>query len=84
MRHVPHDFILIQPIKILIFLVVASLGSYSNDNTINQRPDWLNKQKIIVLHVRRALQHKGGFPLSRNFYVRTDVNLNWLYVRKLK
>ena len=27
---------------------------------------------------------KGGFPLSRNFYVRTDVNLNWLYVRKLK
>ena len=24
---------------------------------------------------------KGGFPLSRNFYVRTDVNLNWLYVR---
>ena len=27
---------------------------------------------------------KGGFPLSRNFYVRTDVNFNWLYVRKLK
>ena len=25
---------------------------------------------------------KGGFPLSRNFYVRTDVNFNWLYVRK--
>ena len=21
---------------------------------------------------------KGGFPLSRNFYVRTDVNFNWL------
>ena len=27
-------------------------------------------------------QLKGGFPLSRNFYVRTDVNFNWLYVRK--
>ena len=27
---------------------------------------------------------KGGFPLSRNFYVRTDVNFNWLYVRKLR
>ena len=27
---------------------------------------------------------EGGFPLSRNFYVRTDVNFNWLYVRKLK
>ena len=26
---------------------------------------------------------KGGFPLSRYFYVRTDVNFNWLYVRKL-
>ena len=26
----------------------------------------------------------GGFPLSRNFYVRTDVNFNWLYLRKLK
>ena len=25
---------------------------------------------------------KGGFPLSRNFYVRTDVNFNWLYVCK--
>ena len=22
------------------------------------------------------------YPLSRNFYVRTDVNFNWLYVRK--
>ena len=28
------------------------------------------------------LQSQGGFPLSRNFYVRTDVNFNWLYVRK--
>ena len=27
---------------------------------------------------------KGGFPLSHNFYVRMDVNFNWLYVRKLK
>ena len=27
---------------------------------------------------------KGGFPLSRNFYVRTDVTFKWLYVRKLK
>ena len=27
---------------------------------------------------------KGGFSLSRNFYVRTDVNFNRLYVRKLK
>ena len=27
---------------------------------------------------------KGGFPLSRNFYVRTDVNFNWLYVHELK
>ena len=26
----------------------------------------------------------SGFPLPRNFYVRTDVNFNWLYVRKLK
>ena len=26
----------------------------------------------------------GGFPLSRNFYVRRDLNFNWLYVRKLK
>ena len=25
---------------------------------------------------------KGGFPLSRNFYVRTDVNFNWLHARK--
>ena len=25
---------------------------------------------------------KGGFPLSRNFYLRMDVNFNWLYVRK--
>ena len=27
---------------------------------------------------------KGGFPLSRNFYIRTDVNFNWLYMHKLK
>ena len=27
---------------------------------------------------------KGGFKLSRNFHVRTDVNFNWLYVRKFK
>ena len=26
--------------------------------------------------------YKGGFPLSRNFYVRTDVKFYWLYVRK--
>ena len=25
---------------------------------------------------------KGGFPLSRKFYVRADVNFNWLYVGK--
>ena len=31
-----------------------------------------------------ASKDKGGFPLSRNFYVRTDVNFNSLYVRKLK
>ena len=34
--------------------------------------------------VFRKTPLKGGFPLSRNFYVRTDVNFNWLYVRKLK
>ena len=44
----------------------------------------------IGRHYARGLNYylrpkaKGGFPLSRNFYVRTDVNFNWLYVRKLK
>ena len=37
--------------------------------------------KILISH---CIITKGGFPLSRNFYVRTDVNFNWLYVRKLK
>ena len=42
--------------------------------------------KIILSSKKtgRSGGSKGGFPLSRNFYVRTDVNFNWLYVRKLK
>ena len=36
------------------------------------------------LNGRRFYSRKGGFPLSRNFYVRTDINFNWLYVRKLE
>ena len=36
------------------------------------------------MQVSYEMVSKGGFPLSRNFYVRTDVNFNWLYVRKLK
>ena len=39
---------------------------------------------VFVAVVVAVALPKGGFPLSRNFYVRTDVNLNWLYVRKLK
>ena len=39
-------------------------------------------RSFIILNFIYA--RKGGFPLSRNFYVRTDVNFNWLYVRKLK
>ena len=45
--------------------------------------------KLGIMHLDQdytiaTIACKGGFPLSRNFYVRTDVNLNWLYVRKLK
>ena len=42
------------------------------------------KQIIPIILFQGYSWGKGGFPLSRNFYVRTDVNLNWLYVRKLK
>ena len=40
--------------------------------------------KIETMYERPCVNTKveGGFPLSRNFYVRTDVNLNWLYTRK--
>ena len=38
----------------------------------------------LVSGFKRLVVRKGGFPLSRNFYARTDVNFNWLYVRKLK
>ena len=38
----------------------------------------------VTVYFAVNFQTKGGFPLSRNFYVRTDVNFNWLYVRKLK
>ena len=50
--------------------------------------DWRNtpSEGMDTSHALRLLGRrcKGGFPLSRNFYVRTDVNFNWLYVRKLK
>ena len=36
----------------------------------------------VKVEPRSTFTFKGGFPLSRNFYVRTDVNFNWLYVRK--
>ena len=36
------------------------------------------KQKTVFGHL------KGGFPLSHNFYVPTDVSFNWLYVNKLE
>ena len=39
----------------------------------------------IKLYIQpHTTEYKGGFPLLRNFYVRTDVNFNWLYVHKLK
>ena len=38
----------------------------------------------ILFYKVAVWEPKGGFPLSRNFYVRTDVNFNWLYVRKIK
>ena len=34
------------------------------------------KSRTLFIHVIYA--RKGGFPLSRNFYVRTDVNFNCL------
>ena len=46
-------------------------GNYLKESAVYQATVW-------------GENYKGGFPLSRNFYVRTDVNLNWLYVRKLK
>ena len=39
---------------------------------------------IAIATLSHWLKTKGGFPLSRNFYVRTDANFNWLYVRQLK
>ena len=42
------------------------------------------KYNLEARTVDYGLGHKGGFSLSRNFYVRTDVHFNWLYVRKLK
>ena len=44
---------------------------------VNGPTDWVSSVVIVG-------KPKGGFPLSRNFYVRTDINFNWLYVRKLK
>ena len=44
----------------------------------------LGELLVFMRHKLGTIVCKGGFPLSRNFYVRTDVNLNWLYVRKLK
>ena len=41
----------------------------------------LNSEHIVQT-CRNTCITKGGFPLSRNFYVHTDVNLNWLYVHK--
>ena len=43
------------------------------------------KLKIVFqvsFAVIKAEENKGGFPLWRNFYVPTDVNFNWLYMRK--
>ena len=42
------------------------------------------KYNLETKTVDYGLGHKDGFPLSRNFYVRTDVNFNWLYVRIIK
>ena len=39
---------------------------------------WLHYD--ICLWLQRS---QGGFPLSRNFYVRTDVNSNWLNLAQL-
>ena len=37
-----------------------------------------------LVNSKTTIPPEGGFPLSHNFYVHTDVNFNWLYVRKLK
>ena len=44
----------------------------------------INRLGRIFNFLTLTVGTKGGFALSRNFYVRTDVNFNWLYVRKLK
>ena len=50
-----------------------------------KKPEGIFRIVIIEFLLTVGFQCKGGFPLSRNFCVCTDdVNLNWLYVRKLK
>ena len=45
----------------------------------------IGKLELAILSDAFAIvASKGGFPLSRNFYVRTDVKFNGPYVRKLK
>ena len=57
----------------------------SHADKLSPMPEKRIKQFICVTVISAVRDlYQGGFPLSRNFYVRTDVNFNWLYVRKLK
>ena len=59
---------------------IKCLGEKWSLGTKRQKPVSFPRNKYKLL----CALAKGGFPLSRNFYVRKGVNFNWLYVRKLK
>ena len=61
-----------------VFSYITSILIYARKASSSLRPYARKNYATVEIHL------KGGFPLSRNFYVRTDVNFNWLFVRKLK
>ena len=66
------------------------LGLILNENSFQFNGENYLKTHGTAMGTKMAISFanifmaKGGFPLSRNFYVRRDVDFNWLYVRKLK
>ena len=81
-------------ILLILFSIFGNLSRIFHSFIISLiqklRDDWhITKVNVEIWVCYRGNRNyrffsKGGFPKSRNFYVRTDVNFNWFYVRKLK
>ena len=74
----------LQPTQNKVIIFVISLLKYRIRASFNNDSISLKGYGDARLRTKGKNQSQGGFPLSRNFYARTDVNFNWLNVRKLK